>query len=166
MIQTRPEIAAMLHENRFKRFLNLTRDVPRVKDHCAWCGGHSDYGLKYCSPECSHDANIRASGNIVAYAVAKRDNGICAVCGMDCKWLAEVAHRILKAYTRYYMDAEFKRQWGPWYSGANYGALWEADHIIPVSEGGGCCGLDNYRTLCVRCHKDETKDLAKRRSKK
>jgi hypothetical protein len=38
-------------------------------------------------------------------------------------------------------------------------SLWEADHIVPVSEGGGQCGLDNYRTLCVPCHKAETARL-------
>lgn len=83
-----PEIAAMLHRNRFKRFLNLTRDVPRVKDCCAWCGGHSNYGLKYCSMECHDDAYIRYSGSVVADAVLRRDHGVCAVCGMDCVWLA------------------------------------------------------------------------------
>ena len=40
--------------------------------------------------------------------------------------------------------------------------FWEADHIIPVSEGGGECGLDNYRTLCVMCHKKATEELNRR----
>lgn len=42
------------------------------------------------------------------------------------------------------------------------GHLWEADHIIPVSEGGSCCGLENMQTLCISCHKLDTKELAKR----
>jgi 5-methylcytosine-specific restriction endonuclease McrA len=29
---------------------------------------------------------------------------------------------------------------------------WEADHILPVADGGGECGLDNYRLLCRPCH--------------
>ena len=41
----------------------------------------------------------------------------------------------------------------------SYLQFWEADHINAVSEGGGECGLDNYRTLCVPCHKKVTKDL-------
>ncbi|TXH49477.1 MAG: hypothetical protein E6Q97_22670 [Desulfurellales bacterium] len=41
---------------------------------------------------------------------------------------------------------------------------WEADHIVPVCEGGGLAELDNYRTLCVWCHKQETRNLAKRRA--
>jgi len=29
---------------------------------------------------------------------------------------------------------------------------WEADHIVPVADGCGECGLDNYRLLCRVCH--------------
>lgn len=32
------------------------------------------------------------------------------------------------------------------------GCFWQADHIVAVHEGGGECGLDNYRTLCDTCH--------------
>lgn len=39
---------------------------------------------------------------------------------------------------------------------------WEADHIIPVAEGGGQCGIENYRTLCVRCHRKVTRELRAR----
>lgn len=39
---------------------------------------------------------------------------------------------------------------------------WEMDHIIPVSEGGGLCGLDGYRTLCPPCHGKESGQLRKR----
>lgn len=39
---------------------------------------------------------------------------------------------------------------------------WEADHIVPVSEGGGGCGPEGYRTLCLPCHRRETAKLAAR----
>lgn len=46
--------------------------------------------------------------------------------------------------------------------------LWEADHTLPVSEGGGAArGVDplpNLRTLCIRCHQGETTRLAGRRA--
>ena len=43
---------------------------------------------------------------------------------------------------------------------------WEADHIVPVVEGGGQCGMENYRTLCVRCHWKVTRELRARLSSK
>lgn len=43
---------------------------------------------------------------------------------------------------------------------------WEADHIIPVIEGGGGCGPEGYRTLCLLCHREETAKLAARRALK
>lgn len=51
-----------------------------------------------------------------------------------------------------------------WTSGRSTG--WDADHIIPVAEGGLKLGLDNLRTLCHPCHKKETAALAGRLSKK
>jgi hypothetical protein len=42
--------------------------------------------------------------------------------------------------------------------------LWEMDHATPVVEGGGACGLENLRTLCIPCHREATRDLARRRS--
>jgi 5-methylcytosine-specific restriction endonuclease McrA len=43
---------------------------------------------------------------------------------------------------------------------------WEADHTIPVIEGGGECGLEGLRTLCSGCHKLETAALAARRAQR
>lgn len=39
---------------------------------------------------------------------------------------------------------------------------WQADHTVPVVEGGGECGLDGMRTLCGACHKQETAKLRAR----
>lgn len=41
-------------------------------------------------------------------------------------------------------------------------SLWDADHILPVAEGGGECDLDNIRTLCLRCHRAATLELRRR----
>jgi 5-methylcytosine-specific restriction enzyme A len=49
-----------------------------------------------------------------------------------------------------------------WTSGRVTG--WDADHIVPVVDGGGQCGLENYRTLCHPCHKAATRELAARRA--
>jgi 5-methylcytosine-specific restriction endonuclease McrA len=46
-------------------------------------------------------------------------------------------------------------------------SLWEADHLTPVAEGGGECGLDNLITRCIPCHKAKTKeDMARIRAAK
>jgi 5-methylcytosine-specific restriction endonuclease McrA len=41
-------------------------------------------------------------------------------------------------------------------------SLWDADHIVPVAEGGGECDLSNLRTLCLKCHRQATAELRKR----
>jgi 5-methylcytosine-specific restriction endonuclease McrA len=42
-------------------------------------------------------------------------------------------------------------------------SLWDADHIVPVVEGGGECDLENIRTLCLICHRRATRELRERR---
>jgi 5-methylcytosine-specific restriction endonuclease McrA len=39
---------------------------------------------------------------------------------------------------------------------------WEADHIVPVVEGGDS-NLENVRTLCIPCHRKVTAALRDRR---
>lgn len=174
----RPEVQETLHRLRFQRFLNLTGDIPKVKGECAWCGAPSS--LKYCGHECSAEAYIRRGSAEASAQVKTRDDGVCAGCGMDCHWLSREFGRIERVTKRHRwnsispkpdeMDrAGFRMAWGPWvpsgwHDGSKSLALsfWEADHIVPVSEGGGCCGLDNYQTLCLRCHKAETAQLARK----
>ena len=158
----RPEVAALLHARRYTRWLVLTRDVLWTKGACAWCGGATK-GLKYCGRPCSFEAGIRASGAEVEAAVFKRDKGVCAACGMDCAWLAEQRRAMQRArpWHSEMLPGVLPGSWGPWRS-SGHDRLWQADHVLPVAEGGGVCGLDNYRTLCLRCHKLDTAQLAGR----
>jgi 5-methylcytosine-specific restriction endonuclease McrA len=41
-------------------------------------------------------------------------------------------------------------------------SLWDADHIVPVAEGGGECDVSNMRTLCLKCHRNFTSELRAR----
>lgn len=50
----------------------------------------------------------------------------------------------------------FKKDWGVRRN------LWDADHIVPVAEGGGECDLANMRTLCLKCHRAVTAVLVAR----
>lgn len=43
-------------------------------------------------------------------------------------------------------------------------SLWEMDHVVPVVRGGGSCGLENLRLLCVPCHRAVTRELAASRA--
>ena len=157
----RPEVAALLHARRFTRWLVLSDDLKTPKDGtCAWCGADRPRGRpKYCSLLCSREAVIRASGAEVEAAVFKRDRGVCAACGMDCAWLAEQRRAMQRA--RPWQSEPLPGSWGPWQPNG-HDRLWQADHILPVAEGGGVCGLENFRTLCLRCHKLDTAQLAGR----
>lgn len=45
--------------------------------------------------------------------------------------------------------------------------LWEADHIVAVEDGGGAgCGLVNFRTLCLLCHKKRSAEQAGTRAQR
>lgn len=40
----------------------------------------------------------------------------------------------------------------------------QVDHVIPVSKGGGACGIDGFQTLCLNCHRQKTSvDFTKQR---
>ena len=45
------------------------------------------------------------------------------------------------------------------------GSFWQADHMVAVHDGGGCCGLSNLRTLCTPCHATVTRRQAARRAR-
>jgi 5-methylcytosine-specific restriction endonuclease McrA len=102
------------------------------------------------------------------YLVHQRDKGICALCGLDCDALWEAVDWCNKTFKKklYYGEHaqlmhDFRFAFGlqRW-----PGDLWDADHVKPVVEGGGECGLDNFRTLCIPCHKKVTRELARRRA--
>lgn len=133
--------------------------------------------ISWCSDECVTAALIlKGDPGTVRREVLKRDDGICAACGLDC----EQALRVLNALgawraVRLYgvvvkpeqEDLKEARRFllVLWTGNPKaLGSLWEADHIVPVIEGGGGCDLSGYRTLCRRCHKSETAALARRRA--
>lgn len=145
------------------------------KGHCRGCGQPVPKGrFTWCSDACVKRALIKIDPNVARSQVHQRDKGVCATCGFD----ADQAGRVLSFLQsrRYdYRDSTYAEAaiflanlWAPTKrprSGLYYTPhLWEADHIVPVVEGGGGCELDNYRTLCVPCHKAETSALARRRA--
>ena len=81
------------------------------------------------------------------------------------------AKALLGLLITFMRELGFDVRGGGVYEGFWRGALWQADHIVPVTKGGGACGLEGLRTLCTPCHKAETAKLAaqlasERRAKK
>ena len=159
-MKPRPEIVARLHELRFTRYLNSSMLPKPEKGHCKWCGGKAV--RVWCSEKCREEGYVRMG--YVRFRLFRRDKGVCVVCGLDTSWLSKQLRTITTVWRRdaNLSHSEFQYSLG-W--AARYSGLWEADHIIPVSEGGGCCGLDNFQTLCVPCHKKESAVSAKKRAK-
>lgn len=42
--------------------------------------------------------------------------------------------------------------------------FWDIDHIVPVIQGGGSIGPEGLRSLCLKCHKRVTAELAAKRA--
>jgi len=130
---------------------------------CRWCNGPVKPPRRtMCSPECVHEILIRTNGRYLRDCVFKRDKGICNICNVDTRKTAKEALELPIDERKNYLKENnislkrkiWKRKHG--------GGLWDADHILPVKEGGGLCGLENIRTLCIKCHKQVTKDSYKK----
>lgn len=125
---------------------------------CRWCKGDVIPPKRtMCSEKCRHEISIRINSSYMRRCVYQRDNGICAICDIDTKHIAKTALSLdYDDRIQYLAEHKIspkrkvhKRKLG--------GGLWDADHIITVKDGGGECGLDNLRTLCIKCHKLITK---------
>lgn len=126
---------------------------------CRWCSGPVKPPRRtMCSPECVHEILIRTNGRYLRDCVYNRDKGICKLCNLDTKKIAKQALSLEGQEKKDFLIENkilFKRKiW----KRKHGGGLWDADHIIPVKEGGGQCGLENIRTLCIPCHKKITKE--------
>jgi 5-methylcytosine-specific restriction endonuclease McrA len=82
-----------------------------------------------------------------------RDRGVCAQCGIETEALRKNKRKL-----DYNARRQFERDWG------RRRHLWDADHNLPVAEGGSGCDLANMRTLCLKCHRAATLALLKRRA--
>lgn len=142
------------------------------------------------SKACVDEWRIKNDPAYVRSLVKRRDRGICALCNTDTLsfkaqmqsrlhdplrhwewWVKKRAEELVSLHAtwshawhaaRLEFDdwkEEIKTKWAAH-------SAWQADHIVPVCEGGGQCGLENYRTLCTACHQRVTAALAQRRAAK
>jgi len=166
---------------------------PNGRKCCRQCDHEVPVGRRtFCSAGCvDRWKSERMSPSEARAAVFQRDRGVCAHCRRDCHAI-QAELRGMAAI----LDEAWARQFGrtaightlvlyshecpviagpflrlceavglkkPWRYPRH---LWEADHIVPVVEGGGECTLSNYRTLCIPCHRAETAKLAARLAEK
>lgn len=133
--------------------------------------------ITFCSKGCVEAWKLRNDVGLQRRAVFKRDGGLCRACRLDVKALEERVAKLVSRLRDVAWDYEKKGRRVAAYRRldlvgqivARMGfradrSFWEMDHIRPVVMGGGSCGLDNLRVLCVPCHKLVTAELARRRA--
>lgn len=125
---------------------------------CRWCELEVPPGRRtFCSDFCVAEWRLRTDPSYLRQKTLERDRGVCAVCGVDT--LAAYLHlRRQRGSARLRALAH----WG--LRTLTRKTLWDADHILPVVEGGGACDLSNIRTLCLRCHRQASAELRARRT--
>lgn len=168
-----PKCRIDLHALRFQRSMNQS-NLPKAEKRdgvwiCRWCGGVCPGGRTgWCSEECVDEYLIRSDASLARRRVEQRDGEICAACGVDAGMLYRERQHYRWHYNRGYPGRHSRQEWNVdrGLKPHHEATLWEADHITPVIEGGGCCGLDNLRTLCIWCHHEDTAELAARRAAK
>ena len=149
---------------------------------CRWCGLDvhrlSAKRRTFCSDECVHEFNIRSSASYIRTYIAKRDKYICQICGLDCKGFVRQLWRYVNEHIRdlqqqpiyagynNYRHAQralemefFDLRSMEWVNTHGRSTFYDIDHIHEVVKGGGQCGEENLRLLCLACHRKETARL-------
>lgn len=122
---------------------------------CRWCELEilARQRRTFCSDYCVDQWRLRTDAGYVRERVFARDRGVCALCSADTVAIYAALRRARGAnraagLSLYGLKTIHARR-----------SLWDADHIVPVAEGGGQCDLENLRTLCLPCHREETARL-------
>jgi len=131
---------------------------PNGRNLCRWCNLEVPKGRQtFCSAWCVEEWRLRSDPGYLRERVFERDRGVCAVCSVDCVAAWNHLKRLrgsarLRAFKEWGITSRWRK------------SLWDADHVLPVVEGGGECDLANLRTLCLKCHRASTTELRKRRA--
>jgi 5-methylcytosine-specific restriction endonuclease McrA len=129
---------------------------PNGRPLCRWCNLEvPPRRFTFCSDFCVNEWRLRTDPGYLREQVFLRDQGVCALCSID----TQAAFAELKR-SRGSFRLRLLERWG--LKRLNRKTLWDADHVVPVVEGGGECDLENIRTLCLICHRAETAKLRRR----
>eukprot|EP00760_Papus_ankaliazontas_P015126 PhM_4_TR16358/c0_g2_i1/m.81850 len=163
-------------EVRYLQAVVMSEGGNEVKSRlCLWCRAElpkistpqSEIDL-FCSGTCRAEYFVRRSSSAVRAQVYQLEHAQCRGCGVDCDALLQKLKSIATTDVGYrertdcllsamptlslFPDAVRLAVYAP-----SEGALWQVDHVLPVADGGGMCGLENLQTLCTACHRQKTK---------
>ncbi len=136
---------------------------PQGRAFCRWCLAELPARrAMFCRPACQHEFSLRRSPSYLRRHVFARDAGVCCRCRLD----GGALDRII-ACMRSRDDLGQRDDGLPLWVLERLGfgrrrrvtSVWNMDHRIAVTEGGGSCGMGNVRTLCLSCHRLETRAL-------
>ena len=114
---------------------------------CRWCRTPVTPPRRtFCSDVCVHEWRVRSDISYTRRLICKRDGGVCQRCLVN----------VMNAFRDWKRRKPASRSRQVWREWREAEPRWEVDHIVPVAEGGGECGLANLRLLCRRCHVEVT----------
>ena len=140
---------------------------PNGRPCCRWCGRETRPPRRtFCSADCVDQHKIRTNNSYAKRKLYLRDRGVCRLCGLDTKVVAEelweirirqdgAERAVRKAHGIPPGRKLRKRSLG--------GGLWDMDHVVAVRDGGGACGLGGLQTLCIPCHRRRTAEQRRAR---
>jgi len=137
-----------------------------------------DRAALFCSADCDRAAAVATSSGAARRALYQLERGVCQECRLDCQLLLRRLQMIRKGSPNWrtrrrlavyqmapdFADAKHHKWVEHMVTSAVAGNVWHADHIVAVFQGGGGCGVENLRTLCVRCHSAVTSRQAAQRA--
>lgn len=153
---------------------------PNGRALCRRCETEVPKGRRtFCSEGCVHEWRVRTDPGYVRQCLFRLERGVCRSCACD---TMELLNQMLYARklgiwdrpNQIWIDPtlEVREACAQWLQeletlgfDRHASTHWQADHIVPVVEGGGECGLEGFQTLCTACHKRETAALRKRLAK-
>ena len=124
-------------------------------------------GRSWCSDACHELYWCAVSDAYLRAKVFRRDRGVCRSCGLDCNRVLNLLRHALSSHLSQRFEAMVKVLTDNGFTGLTPGSLrclWEADHIVPLAEG-GMATLDNAQTLCRPCHREKTSEQSGRRAR-
>uniref|UniRef100_A0A0G4FCQ1 Helicase ATP-binding domain-containing protein n=1 Tax=Chromera velia CCMP2878 TaxID=1169474 RepID=A0A0G4FCQ1_9ALVE len=124
----------------------------------------------FCSGACRAEFFAARSAGSIRRQLFQLEKGVCNKCGLDCHALVQALRGLRDVRER----ERLVLQRAPRFRfhrallallvrSPAEGRAWHADHIQPVSCGGGQCGLMNLQTLCTVCHQLKSVEEQKRR---